>query len=246
VAFAICFGVLFMRWYRHYRFCRRYGLQDLTTHLLSAALVFVVLFYIYPLKFLFVALSRQLIGVAPERLTDGSLAYAIPSGQGAAMMLIYGIGYTAVFGVFVLLYLHAYRQREALELSPLEVLKTRASLYGAVAAGWVGLLSVTVVLVGGDAWAGVAGWVYFAASLTSTAVGTWFGRQQRLLLEREAAASPDLTPASGGRRGWACGWIARPPRDFLAPHGTAHAGRRGRDRSPLADVDRREQDPEPG
>lgn len=182
VAFAICFAVLFMLWYRHYRFCRRYGLQDLTTHLLSAVLVFVVLFYIYPLKFLFVSLTRVFLGMPPERLADGSLAYAVVPSQGPALMVIYGVGYTAVFAVFFLLYLHAYRQREALELTPLERLKTRASLTGALCVGWVGLLSIALVWIGGERWTGVAGWVYFLASLSSTAHGIWFGRRERRLL----------------------------------------------------------------
>ena len=53
VAFAICFAILVQVWYFHYKFSRRYGLQTLYTVVLNAALIFVVLFYVYPLKFLF-------------------------------------------------------------------------------------------------------------------------------------------------------------------------------------------------
>src|SRR5438874_3629262 len=53
VAFAICFAVLLQVWYYHYIFSRRYGLQTTYTLLLNAVLIFVVLFYVYPLKFLF-------------------------------------------------------------------------------------------------------------------------------------------------------------------------------------------------
>lgn len=51
--FAICFALLLQIWYHHYRFFRRYGLQDGTTIALNSTLLFVVLFYVYPLKFLF-------------------------------------------------------------------------------------------------------------------------------------------------------------------------------------------------
>src|SRR5215471_21538639 len=53
VAFAICFIILVQVWYYHYKFSRRYGLQTAYTVILNAALIFVVLFYVYPLKFLF-------------------------------------------------------------------------------------------------------------------------------------------------------------------------------------------------
>src|SRR3982751_30202 len=45
-AFAICFWMLFVVWYEHYKFFRRYGLKDNLTMQLSAVLLFVVLFYV--------------------------------------------------------------------------------------------------------------------------------------------------------------------------------------------------------
>ena len=51
-AFAICFALLFAVWNEHYKFYRRYGLWDASTVRLNAALLFVVLLYVYPLKFL--------------------------------------------------------------------------------------------------------------------------------------------------------------------------------------------------
>src|SRR6516225_4095824 len=53
VPFAVCFGLLAHVWYRHYIFSRRYGLQTPYTVFLNSVLLFVVLFYVYPLKFLF-------------------------------------------------------------------------------------------------------------------------------------------------------------------------------------------------
>ena len=40
-------------WNTHYKFSRRYGLDDPTTRFLTCVLLFIVLFYVYPLKFLF-------------------------------------------------------------------------------------------------------------------------------------------------------------------------------------------------
>src|SRR5689334_20313949 len=55
VAFAASFAVLIMIWYEHYTFFRRYGLEDLWIIVLNSALLFVVVLYIYPLKFMFSA-----------------------------------------------------------------------------------------------------------------------------------------------------------------------------------------------
>lgn len=40
-------------WLKHYRFFRRFGLYNTTTIWINAALLFVILFYVYPLKFLY-------------------------------------------------------------------------------------------------------------------------------------------------------------------------------------------------
>src|SRR5580765_4298748 len=52
-AFALCFLFLALIWNSHYKFCRRYGLDDGFARFLTCILLFLVLFYVYPLKFLF-------------------------------------------------------------------------------------------------------------------------------------------------------------------------------------------------
>src|SRR5580658_10092064 len=53
VAFGVCFALLANVWYQHYRFFRRYGLENPWVVFLNCVLLFFVLFYVYPLKFLF-------------------------------------------------------------------------------------------------------------------------------------------------------------------------------------------------
>src|SRR5579864_2339098 len=55
-AFAICFTFLILVWKEHDQFFRRYALQDSITVVWNSVLLFVVLFYVFPLKFLFTAL----------------------------------------------------------------------------------------------------------------------------------------------------------------------------------------------
>src|SRR5687767_12608155 len=56
--FAICFAMLAWVWRRHYLFFRRYGLQDGYTVILNSLLLFVILLYVYPLKFMYGVVSQ--------------------------------------------------------------------------------------------------------------------------------------------------------------------------------------------
>src|SRR3954471_2543531 len=70
-AFAVCFALLFQVWWRHYKFFRTYDLEDGRVIALTGILLFVVLFYVYPLKFLWSVVFSQLGGgqVADDTLT---------------------------------------------------------------------------------------------------------------------------------------------------------------------------------
>ena len=118
-AFACCFGVLLWIWYEHNLFFRRYGLQDKYTVLLNGALLFVVMFYVYPLKFMFDAGFSQFFRGASQDVAPMTLA------QFAHASTIYGLGFVALFVMFALLYGHAYRKRHDLGLKPLEIFDVR-------------------------------------------------------------------------------------------------------------------------
>src|SRR5690242_845391 len=127
--FALCFLAMSLLWFRHYLFFRRYGLEDGYTRVLNGILLFLVLFYVYPLKFLFTLLPGELSGHVPvARLPDGRMEPVIESRQVPELMIIYGLGFSAVFLIFGLLYWHAYRQRLAMDLNPLEVNDTQESI----------------------------------------------------------------------------------------------------------------------
>ncbi len=181
-AFAISFVLLFTVWFNQYKFFRRYGLQDTPTVLLNAALLFVVLFYVYPLKFLFTYLVNRFTGGHGEvRLPNGTLEAMLEGDQMASLMLIFGVGYLAVFVVFVLLYWHAYRKRAALDLNQLEVFDTRNSIQESALNCGVALFSIGLVLVGGPRFAGLAGISYMLTGVVMAVNGTVMGARRRKL-----------------------------------------------------------------
>ena len=78
-AFAVTFSVICWIWYEHYLLFRRYDLEDGFTVVLNCILLFLVVFYAYPMKFMFTRLiSGTLLGIGPgihgghvERRTAG-------------------------------------------------------------------------------------------------------------------------------------------------------------------------------
>jgi len=175
IAFGICFGLLIWVWYQHYIFFRRYGLQDTVTIWLNGVLLFVVVFYIYPLKFLFTIVSTSAIsGITHITLLSDEV---IRNDQMPALMIIYGLGFMAVFGVFGALHLRAFHLRGMLGLNPTETLITQAAMYRYLGLVGIGLLSITIVLIGGANAVSLAGFTYFLIPIVITIVEMWLARR---------------------------------------------------------------------
>jgi hypothetical protein len=94
--FAVSFTMLMTVWYAHYFFFRRYGLHDVGTIVLNAVLLFVVLFYVYPLKFMFGLFIGQMAGYEPGDQLEPH--------QNVELMMIYGLGFAAIYLLFFALY----------------------------------------------------------------------------------------------------------------------------------------------
>lgn len=162
--FAICFTLLFSVWFSHYRFFRRYGLNDDRTLILNAVLLFVVLFFVYPLKFVFTYLTSALMawsGVLGQEQSEAvkrEVEKAVPSfGQATTLMVVYGIGFLAVALVFALLYAHAWSRRAELELDRNETHLTVESIQGHLIDAGIAVLSIAIAFLGHPP---IAGWTY--------------------------------------------------------------------------------------
>jgi Endosomal/lysosomal potassium channel TMEM175 len=175
VPFAICFTFLLFIWYAHYTFFRRYNLHDPLTIFLNSMLLFVTLFYVYPVKFLFSLLTGQIHGDAQAIIRISN----IPK-----LMVIYGLGFAAVYLVFALLHLHAYRLRGALQLTATELLDTREAIYENFTVMSIGLLSAGVASVLRPERAGLSGWIYMLIGPTMSVFRSMHGSRRRRLEER--------------------------------------------------------------
>jgi uncharacterized membrane protein len=152
-AFGASFAVLLMIWHSHVVFFRRYALTDFLTVLLNSALLFVVVFYIYPLKFLFTLVIAGVMGVGASAASRVSITIE----QSITLMIIYASSVVVVFFIIGLMTLHAWRKRHELELDALELHITRTSLqYCAI---WIAiaLLVMAIAWFGGTRWIGLSG-----------------------------------------------------------------------------------------
>jgi uncharacterized membrane protein len=176
-AFAICFAMLTWIWYVHHTFFRRYALHDEITIALNTALLFLVLFYIYPLKFMFQVVTGQIHGAA----------------DAATLFLVYGLGFAGIFALYLLMYVHAWRKREELELNALERHDTKTAMwmFGSYVA--IGLLSSIMGLTLPDRLMSLPGLSYFLLGPVSAAIGYTRGSQRHKLQVSIAQTMPNST-----------------------------------------------------
>jgi hypothetical protein len=95
-------------------------------------------------------------------------------------MRIYAVGFAAVFVLFMLMYGHAYRLRNKLELSPVEALETRNALQENILLVMIGTISFFIAFRS-PSW---SGWTYALIGPVMTVHGSIFGRRVRVLAEK--------------------------------------------------------------
>lgn len=159
-AFAASVASLAVFWRGHWLWSRRYGLEDGVSILISWALIFTMLIYVYPLKIIFSAMFYALSGGQV-----GNVITVRTFGQARGLFAVYALGFIALAVEIVLLNLRAWRLRRALRLNALERALTRTELIGWCLPVGVGLLSLIFALTLPPKHIGWAGWCYFLMSL---------------------------------------------------------------------------------
>jgi uncharacterized membrane protein len=179
-AFLPSFVLLMMFWHAHDSWSRRFGLDDLPTTLISFALVFTMLVYVFPLRLLFESLvvwAGLMTGI--EVPTDLQ-----PFESGAELhnlFIIYSLGFALTNLWLVLLNLHALAQRKKLCLNAFELFSTKAEAGAWAIVGGVGLLSAALAAVTDPGPAMWPGSIYWLLAFVMPAYGVWVGRMAKRL-----------------------------------------------------------------
>ena len=155
LGFGISFFLLVFIWQEQHRFFRLYGMADGGTLALNIALLFLVLFYVYPLKFLFsLVLGNIMYG-------DGKSPFSITAKQIPLLMTIYALGFIAIYLLFFFMYYRARKHSAFLGMSSLERFDCGSTMYRMVIMIAVGICSLLTASLLHDDQAGLAGFIYF-------------------------------------------------------------------------------------
>jgi uncharacterized membrane protein len=173
-AFVICFVILMIFWNVHYRFFRRYGLEDGFTRLLTMAILVLVLFSVYPLKFLFGIVTAAWFGWNLQETPHLHSHEQIRN-----LYVIYGLGLAGVWTLYSALHLHVLRNRKLLELDAAELMQSKGALLDCLINVAVCLLSVMLAILSSSN--SLPGFTYCLLAPLLTLNGVWFGRKVRAL-----------------------------------------------------------------
>lgn len=151
--FGLMFALICWIWYEHYAFFRKYDAEDPLTIALNCVLLFIVLFFVYPLKFVFTNAVKVMTG-DPYAFRDMSLT------DNRVLLSVYSAGFVGIMLVFVLLYWNVYRKRAVLKLTDEEIFDAAAGARTHALSLVVGVISIVMAWALPFPWFVLAGPVY--------------------------------------------------------------------------------------
>jgi len=192
--FLACITLISLIWHEHYIFFLRYGLRNGRMVVLNTLFLIIILFYVYPLKFLTTMLIvGPLAYLSGNQVLLSDIKAMIHARDVGELMIIYGIGASSVFVVLSMMYRYALSQSSLLDLNELERYDTRMSMISNLLMASVPLASViAAVILRNSYWAGpVAGFMYFLYTPLMFGFHRNVERKRKRLLEASVQANPD-------------------------------------------------------
>lgn len=159
-AFVISVVQLVWIWWVHSKWSRRYGLENAVTVALSAALLIVVLVYIYPLRIMAQGMFRW--------FTNGYLptSFQIDTMDELAGLFIFmGIGFFCLSMIIVLMYRYARSLKTSLLLNDFETHETRTLEILWMGIASTGLIAVILALILPDQYVPFSGFAFALISV---------------------------------------------------------------------------------
>lgn len=150
IGFSFAFAFLIYLWHAHYLYFRRFGLKTTAIIWMNGMLLFLIMFYSYPLKFLVNKLFQ---------FSDQARVTLTTSDQARDLMIYYGLGLIAIFLFLIIMYIYAYKQ-DQLELNKIEKLACKAKfLEYSIMIFW-GTVSVILTIFLPDRYLAISGLIY--------------------------------------------------------------------------------------
>jgi uncharacterized membrane protein len=186
IPFFLCVTFIILIWYEHFIFFYRYGLRHGRMVVLNAIFLAIVLFYVYPLKFLTKLIEFPISILLKDEVLFNDLSRMISGNDMPDLMIIYGLGASSVFFVLSIMYRYALKNAGELELNEIEVFDTHTSVRTNLLMGLVPVFSVVMAVVFYGHWrAGmISGFSYFLYPIVMFWHGKRVKRSRKALLAR--------------------------------------------------------------
>jgi uncharacterized membrane protein len=152
--FAATVSLVFFFWYLQNEYFRNYGLNDGTVIFLNLSLLVLVLFYAFPLKFLFSILLSWLTGFDYFHEVTVRGKTVLTEEEFPQLIFFFSIGYAVIWFIFYLLYRHAYKKRTKMKLSFYETKYLQWQKQDAMVQMGIGMLSILFAWMDLPAWSG--------------------------------------------------------------------------------------------
>ena len=175
-SFAASCAIIFWIWHSHADWCRRYGLEDGITIVLSGLLIFLVLIYIYPLRLMMQGMFYTFSnGYFPVEMNFSN------ADEVRFMFGFYATGFILLCCNFIAFYIHAGKKQNQLDLNRYERFDTDTDVILWTVTASVCSLSLLGVLILPNNLLGFCGFIYFLLFPSLTTTGVLRGKRRRLL-----------------------------------------------------------------
>lgn len=185
-AFGLACALLFLFWYGHWSWSRRYGLEDFPSIVLSFVLVVVMLCYVFPMKYM---TSIFVAWITDRRVDVGANINSIE--ELFSIFVIYSIGFVAMCVAVLLLNLRAWSLRAELRLDGIEKYVTRTEIGTWLILSSVGVLAILMGLFAPRHPLTVPGWAYMLLGIVMPVWGYVRGREAERMLRNAANEGSD-------------------------------------------------------
>ncbi len=169
--FAACFALLSWLWWSHHRYFRRFGSADRVTVILNLFLLFFLLFYVYPLKFV----ANLVLG-----LGEFGRNAAVPKDGSLWIMIVYGAGFMGISLIFAALYGRARHRRTKAGCDPRGAFQATGEEISWYANAGIAFLSCVVAMLPFPQATAWSGFTYFLLGPVQAFLGFRRGRAERL------------------------------------------------------------------
>lgn len=127
IGFFVTFILLFIIWNKQGRFLRAVEYIDGKVKFLTACFLFLILFFVFPLKYLFTLSVELLLGTA---FSSQAFSSSMDSNNIAYLLQMFALGFGSIYLLLCCMYVYSFKRREILGLKlPLPQLKLEVAHY---------------------------------------------------------------------------------------------------------------------